>query len=123
MYHRPWWQMPRVPRVPWTEFQNLERAFLRRLAEMGHEGGSRYLGLKLTEDVGTCFHDFCRFDDFLYVRQDSKTTSREHAKTDQDFPGESFRRTLVWNEPNDEAIQTHTFHTTDLNEQDRVMVA
>ena len=90
---------------------------------MGCEKGSRYLDMRLAEDVGTCFQDLCSFDDFLYVRHDLKTPSREHGKTDQNFPREPFRRTLAWNEPSDKAFQTHTFHTTDLNEQDRVMVA
>ena len=94
MCHRPLWQTRRVPRALWPEFQNLERAFLRRLAGMGYEQGSGYLGMRLTEDVGTCFHDVCRFDDFLSVRQDSKPTSREHAKTDQNFPGEPFCRNI-----------------------------
>ena len=39
------------------------------------------------------------------------------------FLGNPFAETLAWNEPSDEAIRTHTFHATDLNEQDRVMVA
>ena len=64
---------------PLARIPNIERVFLRRLAVTGCEQGvpSRYLGMRLTKEGGSCFHDVCTFDDLLSARQHSKTTSRD----------------------------------------------
>ena len=90
---------------------------------MGCEEGAPNLDTRLTEDVGTRFHDVCRFDNFLSVRQVSQGTSRKHVRTNQNFPGELCHRISVWNGPSDKAVRVHTFHTANLNKQDRIMVA